>query len=323
MKPTAPGYYDPVEVSTYLGPSAYHCAKDWKNTGNPTKDFDRYSLSFEPIELYSALGEHSNEDRPLHREHFHSFFFAAPNLSVKRPVNADGRLHITYALPTTFLRNLAFEPYCALRTPKLEETLRKFRFFPDICGAMCDVFALRKRWVFHAGGVCHFPGAAPFALPSNLTPARDTVTLSADTPPSTLWVAPAGYPTIDAVVVTSLGEKKCFTFLQMALAPTRKHEIKQISIQRIWANFSDSKRDGVEWQFVFVVPSEEIGVAVTAGWKEPLYVTVRHESPRRLRCKEKSVPVGYMVGDLPGLQDVLAAIHDQTSTYRVPPPFRV
>lgn len=308
LKPKKPGFYDPVEVSTYLGPNACSCANFWKNTGNPTNDFNQDPPEFESCAiLFRLLKNYSSEEMPYQREHLYTFFFAVPHLTFQRPIYVGQKLRITYVFPTKFLRNLMFEPYCSLSNMKLGELLRKFHLFPEICGAMYEVFALQKQWMFQEDGMCYFSDTAPFALPGNLAPTYDM--LSADTPPNTFWVAPADYPTIDAVSVTSSEGKKCFTILQMAIA--QKHEIQDIGpgIQKIWANFEEL--DDVDWRFVYVVSSEEIGKAL--WWKEPLYVCAEqtHGSSRPGRPKEQSVSVGYMVVNLPGLQDLLASIYHQ------------
>lgn len=165
---------------------------------------------------------------------------------------------------------------------------------------MYEVFAIKKRWVLREDATCHFLNGAPFVLPGDLTSTCDI--LSDDAPANTFWVAPSGYPTIDAVAVTSREGKKCFTFLQMTIAKT--HGINREGIRKIWLNF-EKVRD-TEWRFVFIVPSEDIGKRL---WREPHPVHPRRKkapvSPNVQTLKRKclppptsiDVPVGYMVVD--------------------------
>lgn len=165
-------------------------------------------------DIFKLLTKQVIED-PEQRSSFHTFFFAIPDLSIKRPTGAR-MPRIRHILPTDFLRNKVFDTYCSQVDEELQEMCRKFSPFPQICGSMFEVFAMQKLWLFREDLECSFMDGTSLILPSRL-PVNGNM-LSDDTPADTLWVAPSGYPTVDAVMMTSRGGKKCVTFLQMTIA---------------------------------------------------------------------------------------------------------
>lgn len=227
-------------------------------------------------------------------ERLHNFFFMTPDLTFQRPVGTDGDLHITHVLPTNFLRNLMFDAYRSLSNKERREWCERFRGLPKICGMIYEVFAIQNGWMFQDDVTCQFLDNTTFTLPGGLQTIRGV--LSADTPLQTLWVAPVDYAGLDAVVVTSREGRKCFTFLQMAIS--KYHGINDVGITQIWAKFDNV--DNFEWQFIFVVPSEEIGRRLASNGRSTRhYHREQIPSSPSERSNLRDVPVGYIVFQFP------------------------
>ncbi|KAM0750334.1 hypothetical protein T439DRAFT_326303 [Meredithblackwellia eburnea MCA 4105] len=288
-------YYTPEELFLLLGPSARHCFMGWENTGDPSIDLACYwdckNFLKDPSTLCRAvqMGGVANEDQ---QSGFHKLFFAIPT-ELPKPRIASGLL-ATYTIPTPFIASVAVRNFELTSIEQQRTAASMFAASPQVAGVLYEVTTIQSLTVIKAPlAVSSASVAGAFSIPTKLNLSPFQFDFATRPPLNTLLIPPTNFASIDGCYCSLLADQRIHIVL-LQVAINRSHDIFNESIKKVLVHFLPI--ESIRVSFVFLVPSDEIGKAVTSRWAQGGHHVW-------LRNTKVSMDVGWAVIELPNSFD--------------------
>ncbi|KAH9931160.1 uncharacterized protein BXZ73DRAFT_101742 [Epithele typhae] len=283
------GLYDPIDIFRFLGPSARACMKSIKRKQGLAKDIAKspHEIQILPAHMENivdAFRKFSATDVPF-AVYFHQYFFVE-RTETDRP--ADNLEEVAKcSIPTPYLRSRVAQAIAAAQQDQRQAMFEAMSPLGGLAGPVFETLALT--WCTLEPLLCTLNDELlNFTLPSLDHAVFDGSSRLYDTH-NRLFLPPAGFPTIDAFVVTvDASGVLHVVFLHVTIC--RTHQMRGGGIGKvIRALFGvPEPPTDVRLSFVFVVPNEDVGKTLAHRFG----TTTRH------RCSSKKsvdIGVGYAV----------------------------
>ncbi|KAF7327721.1 hypothetical protein MKEN_00351700 [Mycena kentingensis (nom. inval.)] len=287
-------FFTPEELYDLLGPMARPALQKIPRVDNPTaadlRLADPATILSDPKLLTRALTATIREGSG-----FDQYFVIIPDPTRPKPLHPKNPGH-RYTIATPFLRKMLVEHLRHLSFEKRVEIAASLSPAVEVAATLFEAHMPIYLSLSSKPVELHFSEAhSDYALRSRLVLSPQVFDTEMRSRPAldTLYTLERSQPSFDAFCVTSSTPNTVrVTILQATIA--RKHEIDQKGISRLLGALD--LQGTVEWRFVFVAPSADIGVAVSRRfWNDGVRAS-----------KDVTIPVGWATIPLQKAGDGLA-----------------